>query len=120
MLYLQQTELATDEDIANGLVYWAQLFQTSSWDDLKKLSQERQEFEEVAQIMYNSNIQSQERTLYEAHQKAMMDRRSLYNGGYRKGKEEGIEEGIKEGKKEAQAEIDRLRKIIEEAGIKAD
>ena len=74
VLYLNRTDLATEEDIKHDLVYWAKLFQTTTWEDLKALCTAHPDFEEVAKAMYKSNIQSQEKTLFEAHQKFLMDK----------------------------------------------
>ena len=51
----------------------------------------------------------------EAHEKYMMDKRSLYSLGLK----EGIEQGIEQGREESKAEIERLKKLLEEAGISA-
>lgn len=112
VLYLTQTELASNKDIDNGLVYWAKLFQATTWEDLKALINTRAEFEEVAKVMYNSNIQDQEKTLFEAHQKFVMDRMSAYDEGYEEAKELYSHElELKDEK------IARLEKLLAEAGI---
>ncbi len=116
MLYLKQIDNATKEDIANGLVYWAKLFQATTWEDLKKLVREKPEFEEVAKIMYNSNlVQSQEKTLYEAHQKFIGYQNDLYESGYADAKEADQKEIDK-----LHSEIDRLKDKLSKAGISAD
>ncbi len=79
VLYLNMTEKAEKEDIDNKLVYWAELFKTTTWDDLKKLCTRNEAFMEVAQVMYKSNIQSQEKTYLEAHEKYLLDKRSMEN-----------------------------------------
>jgi predicted transposase/invertase (TIGR01784 family) len=79
VLYLNMTEKAEQEDIDNKLVYWAELFKTTTWDDLKKLCTRNEAFMEVAQVMYKSNIQSQEKTYLEAHEKYLLDKRSMEN-----------------------------------------
>ena len=143
VLYLNCTDLATDEDKANNLVYWAKLFQATTWDELKKLSTLNPDFEEVAAIMYKSNIQSQERTLFEAHQKYVMDRLSTlkeieestaearakgWAEGRAEGRAEGLAEGHSEGYSEAKAEdqaqinalsaeVERLTKLLSESGV---
>ena len=115
MLYLNQTELATEEDISNNLVYWAKMLKATNWEELKDVAKNSPVFEEVAKVMYNSNIQPQEKTIMEAHEKYMMDKRSLYSLGLK----EGIEQGIEQGREESKAEIERLKKLLEEAGISA-
>ena len=82
VLYLNRTELATDEDKANKLVYWAELFKAKTWEDLKALIKQNPSFEEVATVMYNSNIQSEEKTIMQAHQRFRDYQRAMYNNGY--------------------------------------
>ena len=80
VLYLNRTDLATQEDKDNMLVYWAKVFKATDWDELRSLCSNNETFEEVAKIMYNSNVQSQEKTIMEAHQKYILDKRSMENG----------------------------------------
>ena len=127
VLYLKQIERATKEDKANGLVYWARLFQTTTWEDLKKLVREKPEFEEVAKIMYNSNlVQSQEKTLYEAHQKFIGYQNDLYESGYADAKEADKKEideltskneALVSEKAELVSEIAQLKEKLAKAGI---
>ncbi len=77
VLYLNQTEIATQEDIDNDLVYWAKIFKATNWDELKELCSKNDMFKEVAQVMYRSNVQSQEKTYMEAHEKYILDKRSF-------------------------------------------
>lgn len=120
VLYLNRTELATEEDISNGLLYWAELFQATTWEELKKICESKSEFKEVAGIMYKSNIQSQERTLFEAHQKFLMDQASMKINAHDEGYEEGYEKAKEEMSQQLSAldaENARLRQLLAEAGI---
>ncbi len=77
VLYLNKTDIATQEDMDNDLVYWAKIFKATDWVELRKLCAKNDTFKEVAQVMYKSNIQSQEKTYMEAHEKYMLDKRTL-------------------------------------------
>ncbi|MCR5823938.1 MAG: hypothetical protein K6G60_05845 [Lachnospiraceae bacterium] len=77
VLYLNKTDIATKEDIDNDLVYWAEIFKATTWEELKKICLKNDTFKEVAQVMYKSNVQSQEKTIMEAHEKYMLDKRTL-------------------------------------------
>ena len=64
--------------------------------------------------MYGSNVQSQEKTIFEAHQKYLLDKLSVENSFKR------LNDELKE--KDAQleakdAEIERLKKMLAKAGI---
>ncbi len=115
VLYLNHTDLATDEDKANDLVYWAELFQAATWEKLKDLSTHDSAFEEVATVMYNSNIQSQEKTLMEAHQRFLDYQNALYQNGFIDAKKESAEtiDALT-------TENERLKKLLSQAGISAE
>ena len=115
VLYLNHTDLATDKDIANDLVYWAKLFQATTWEELKALSTHDSAFEEVATVMYNSNIQSQEKTLMEAHQRFLDYQNALYQNGVIDAKKESAEtiEALTK-------ENERLKKLLSQAGISVE
>ena len=74
---MNETELATQEDIDNDLVYWAKIFKATNWEDLKLLCSNNEAFKEVAQVMYKTNVQSQEKTYMEAHEKYLLDKQTL-------------------------------------------
>ena len=69
MLNLNHTELATEDDIRNGLVYWARIFQAKDWEELRAIAKEYQAAREVATVMYAVNKDVSERTYFEAHRK---------------------------------------------------
>jgi len=127
VLYLNRTDLASQSDYDNGLVYWAKLFKATTWEDLKSLVNVKNEFKEVVRIMYSSNlIQSQEKTLFEAHQRYLTEQASLRRQmedirdeleAVRTEAEKARAEGYERGKAEAQEELARLRRLLEEAGI---
>ncbi len=111
VLYLNQIKRATDEDIANGLVYWAELFKSNTWESLRAICAQKPEFTEVANIMYNSNvIQSQEKTIFEAHQRYLRELDTAYSE---------IEE-YKQENEALKAEKARLTKLLKAAGIDPD
>nr|MCR5738207.1 hypothetical protein [Lachnospiraceae bacterium] len=97
VLYLNRTELATKEDKAYKLDYWAKLFRSNTWEELQKLASEDPIGEEVAEVMYQATIQSEEKTLFEAHQRYLYNLRAAENGGYDKGHEAGLEQGLEQG-----------------------
>lgn len=119
VLYLNKTELASREDQDNGLVYWAKMFNATTWEEIVALANQGLEFEEVAKVMYNSNIIDQERTIMEAHQKFIMDKKAMYRNGYNCAKEEDkaeieAQKAVIEAQK---AEIDSLKELLVKAGI---
>ncbi len=113
VLYLNQTDLATEEDINNNLVYWAELFKAKTWENLKDLCAYRPEFKEVVNIMYNVNVQDSERTLYEAHQRYLLEVRSAQAD-----REEY--ENMKRNVEELKQQLAKREKQLLDAGIPLD
>ena len=136
VLYLNHTDLATDEDKANNLVYWAELFRVNTWEELKALSTHDSAFEEVATVMYNSNIQSEEKTILEAHQRFLDFQHAQYLNGVFDGKKESAEtiealttensaltteiNTLNTEVNTLNAENERLKKLLSQAGISAE
>ncbi len=52
---LSQIELATEEDKAWGLDYWARLFKAKTWEEIKMLAEKNEFLEEAAQSVYVAN-----------------------------------------------------------------
>ena len=73
VLSLKHIDKATRQDKANNLVYWAQLFRATTWEELKKLAEHNDAFGEVTDKMYKANTDEQQRYLIEAHEKYMLD-----------------------------------------------
>ena len=69
VLSLNQIQLATQADRANGLDYWAKLFKTETWDELRTLAEKRDDFREVMDIMFEVNSDSKQRAALEARRK---------------------------------------------------
>ena len=55
VLDLNQIELATEEDKAYKIDYWARLFKAKTWEELKMLAQKDDVFEETSEAIFNLN-----------------------------------------------------------------
>lgn len=130
VLYLNQTDLATEDDRKNDLVYWAELFKATTWEDLIDLCNDRPEFEEVATAMYKTNTIPQERTIMEAHERYVLDKQAAFDTGFDSGYDTAKEEdneiigalnaekcSLINDKSELIKELNRLRKKMLESGI---
>ena len=85
VLYLNRTELATDEDRANKLDFWAELFKSNTWEELRSLADVSPIGKEVAEVMYEATIQSEEKTIFEAHQRYLDCMTAAEDSGIKKG-----------------------------------
>ena len=118
VLDLNQTHLATEEDIQSGLAYWARLFKTETWEDLQMLASEYRDFEDIPDTMQKALEDKKIRLQCEARERYERDRTSLYNCGKRDGISEGIDIGKSEGANiERNEGIKKLLFILQKAGI---
>ena len=69
VLSLKRTELATEEDKANRLDYWAEVFRAETWEELKKLAEQSQTVAEVAEAMYQVSADEHARSILRARRK---------------------------------------------------
>ena len=113
VLYLNKTDIATEDDKKNNLVYWAELFKATTWEELIALCDNRPEFEEVATAMYKTNTIPQERTIMEAHERYVLDKQAAYDTGYDTAKEEDNEII-----NSMTTRIEHLEQLLAKAGIK--
>lgn len=65
VLDLNQIELATEEDKAYQLDYWARLFRAKTWEELKMVSQNNTVFKEAGETLYKLNQDDEMRYLCE-------------------------------------------------------
>ena len=72
--------------------------------------------------MYNSNIQSEEKTILEAHQRFLDLQRAHYLNGVNDGKKESAEtiEALTTEVNTLNTENERLKKLLSQAGISAE
>ena len=80
VLSLKRTELATEEDKANRLDYWAKVFRAETWEDLKFLAKENQNVAEVAEAMYQVSAEESARSILRARRKYEEVYTSAING----------------------------------------
>ena len=69
VLYLNKIDIADDDDIRTGRVYWAKMFRASTWEEILEMSENGRAFMEAARELYNVNMIPKERTMMEAHQR---------------------------------------------------
>lgn len=55
MVNLTQIRLATDEDKAHGIDYWARLFKANTWEEIKMLAKDNEYLEAAANSLYEAN-----------------------------------------------------------------
>ena len=69
VLQLNHTELATKEDIASGLVYWAELFNASTWEEFKNLARDNPSIEEVGRMIVKLSTDDQTTEILEGQRR---------------------------------------------------
>ncbi len=69
VLQLNHAELATQEDIDNGLLYWTKLFMAKTWEEMQALMLEHEEIEEVADLILELNTDNQAKEILEGQRR---------------------------------------------------
>ena len=100
VLDLNRTNLATEEDRQNGLVYWAELFKASTWEQIRGLAAMDDAIMDAAETMYKAESDEEMRSWLRRREMAVWD----YNTLMRTSREEGMAEGFSKGRSEGRAE----------------
>ncbi len=79
VLDLTQIHLATEEDQAYGIDYWAKLFKAKTWEDLKMIAQENDIFEETGETIFKLNQNDSVRYMCEAREEGQRILRTYEN-----------------------------------------
>jgi len=74
---LTRAELATEEDKANKVDYWARLFKAKTWEEIKMLAQNNEYLEEAANSIYQANAEEIVRQQCRAREDAERRERTL-------------------------------------------
>ena len=81
MLQLNYTDLATKADIDNNLVYWANLFKATTWEDFKALAKDNPAIEEVGTMIFELNYDNQAKELLEGQRRYREQMATEYAAG---------------------------------------
>ena len=108
MLQLNHTDLATKEDIRNNLVYWANLFKATTWEEFKSLAKNHPDIEEVGNLIFELNYDNQAKELLEGQRRYREQMNSQYTAGYTDAEEKYENEIVK-----LQAELKTLQAELE-------
>lgn len=74
---LSRIELATEEDKAYHIDYWARLFKAKTWEDIKMLAEKNEYLQEAAQSVYMANAEEIVRQKCRAREDAERHERTL-------------------------------------------
>ena len=112
VLQLNQTKIATPEDIDNNLVYWANLFKATTWEDFKALAKDDPAIEEVGTMIFELNYDNQAKELLEGQRRYREQMATEYAAGVRDAKKEmqPVIENLED-------EVVRLHDLLKEHGI---
>ena len=127
VLQLGYTDIATQEDITNNLVYWANLFKASTWEEFRALANGNAAIEEVGSLIFELNTDNQAKELLEGQRRYKEMMASQYTAGYTDAEEKFapvIDEltdkykTLSDENKTLSDELDRINKLLAEKGIK--
>lgn len=133
VLQLDQTDIATKEDKDNNLVYWANLFKATTWEDFKALAKDDPAIKEVGTMIFELNYDNQAKELLEGQRRYREKMATEYAAGVRDAKKEmqgafdALESKLENSEQEkaemkakyeeSESEIARLRALLKEHGI---
>ncbi len=82
VLQLNHIELATEEDKANNLVYWAKLFNATTCEEFKMLAADSPEVKEVGTLIFTLNTDNQTAEILEGQRRYREMLASEYAAGF--------------------------------------
>ena len=82
MLSLNHTDKATRDDIENNLVYWAELFNATTWEEFRQLADGNPAIEEVGDLILELNTDNQTKEILEGQRRYREIMASQYTAGY--------------------------------------
>ena len=82
VLSLNQTHIATENDVSNNLVYWAEIFKATTWEEFKALAAGNPAMEEVGDLILELNTDNQTKELLEGQRRYREMMASQYTAGY--------------------------------------
>ena len=59
VLQLNHIDFAIEEDVQNNLVYWAKLFNASTWEEFRALANNNDSIKEVDDLIFTLNTDNQ-------------------------------------------------------------
>ena len=105
---LTKVELATEEDKAYKIDYWARLFKAKTWEDLKMLARENEYLQEAADSLFVANADEIIRQQCQAREDAEKRERTLERDNRL------LREKLEKVIKEKDEEIEALKKMLAE------
>ena len=122
VLQLNQDEYATEEDKAYGIDYWAKLFKSTTWEELKMLMEEHHNLESTVETIYRINADDYARAEMEAREDYLRQQKTIQNKMERLNTELAEKENLLSEKDNIilnqEQENARLRLLLEQHGIK--
>lgn len=77
VLQLNKEKYATEEDKAYGIDYWARLFKSTTWEELKALTLEYSNLQSTVKTIYRVNADEQARAEILAREKTLLEQRTM-------------------------------------------
>ena len=114
MTNLNQIKLATEEDKAYRIDYWATMFKAKTWEELRMMANDNEYLQEAAESLYVANADEIVRQQCRAREDAERRERTLERD--KRMAEEALQKERKE-KEIALEEICRLKELLMKHGI---
>ena len=93
VLDLKRINMATEEDHASGLVYWAKLFKATSWEQVKEIATMDEAIMDAAENMYRALSDDELKSYLFRHKMYILDQGTKQHESWKKGIAEGEAKG---------------------------
>jgi len=115
VLELNKEEYATKEDKSYGIDYWAKLFKSTTWEELKSLAMEQTNLQSTIEAIYRVNADEQTLAAIIDRERYLRDQRTQKKQLLKKDEEIASLQNTVTAKENENA---RLRALLEQNGIK--
>lgn len=112
MLQLRQLENSKNEKEMPELYRWAQLFQATTWEEIKMLADNNQDMKDCVVTIKKLTADEKTRQQLEAREKHQRDMTSAKELGYKAGWEQGMEQGMERGLEQGSERVNRLIQLL--------
>lgn len=118
VLELNKEEYATEEDKSYSIDYWARLFKSTTWEELKMLAKEQTSLQSTIEAIYRVNADEQARDAIFAREDFLRVQRSQQNLSKRKDEKIAEQATIIAAQEQALAEKDtEIEKLLAELAV---
>lgn len=119
---LELPKLTGYDNPGDELLRWAKFFNAETEEEFEMLAEKDEYIKDAYDRVVKLSANEKKRLMYEARQKAIMDRKSMIEGALRKGEQQGMEKGMQKGMQTGlvRGKAESVIEFLEEQGTVSD